>query len=78
MVASPSSLDSQSGGKRSAGERHTRLSGALTALVTGVLALVVILVFNLQSVDLSFLVFHGRLPLAIALLFGCWVPSAWP
>src|ERR1700730_11580026 len=55
------------------GERRTRLSGAWTALVVGVLALVVILVFilqNLQSVELSFLVFHGRLPLAIALLFA--------
>ena len=55
------------------GEEHTRLSGAWTALVIGVLALVLILVFilqNLQSVEISFLVFHGHLPLAVALLFA--------
>ena len=55
------------------GELHTRISGAWTALVIGILGLVLILVFilqNLQSVDLSFLIFHGRLPLAIALLFA--------
>src|SRR5579864_3517030 len=55
------------------GERRTRLSGAWTALVVGILALVLILIFilqNLQSVELSFLVFHGHLPLAVALLFG--------
>lgn len=55
------------------GEQRTRLSGAWTALVTGTLALVVILVFilqNLQSVDLSFLVFRAHLPLAVALLFA--------
>ena len=73
MVDSPSSQDVQPGGKRYPGERHTRLSGAWTALVIGILALVVILVFilqNLQSVELSFLSFHGRLPLAVALLFA--------
>lgn len=55
------------------GERRTRLSGAWTALVVGIVALVLILVFilqNLQSVELSFLVFHGHLPLAVALLFA--------
>jgi uncharacterized integral membrane protein len=55
------------------GERQTRLSGAWTALAGGFLALAVILVFilqNLQSVDLSFLVLHGRLPLGVALLFA--------
>jgi uncharacterized integral membrane protein len=54
------------------GEQHTRLSGAWTALVIGIVALVLILVFilqNLQSVELSFLAFHGQLPLAVALLF---------
>ncbi len=60
-------------GEPYAGERQTRLSGAWTALVVGVVALVVILVFilqNLQNVELNFLVFHGQLPLAIALLFA--------
>ncbi len=55
------------------GERRTRLSGAWTAIVIGLLALVVILVFilqNQQSVEIKFLVFEGNLPLAIALLFA--------
>lgn len=73
MVKGPSPRDAELGKRRDPGERHTRLSGAWTALVVGVVALVVILVFilqNLQSVELSFLVFHGRLPLAVALLFA--------
>lgn len=73
MVNGPSPQDSEPGAKRDPGERHTRLSGAWTALVVGAVALVVILVFilqNLQSVELSFLVFRGRLPLAVALLFA--------
>jgi uncharacterized integral membrane protein len=55
------------------GEQNTRLSGAWTAVVIGLLALVLILVFilqNLQSVELSFLFFHGHLPVAVALLFA--------
>jgi uncharacterized integral membrane protein len=55
------------------GERRTRLSGAWTAMVVGLLALVVILVFilqNQQSVEVAFLVFHGHLPLAVAMLFA--------
>ena len=73
VVDSSSSEDVPVGSPPYPGERRTRLSGAWTALVIGVLALVVVLVFilqNLQSVELSFLVFHGRLPLAIALLFA--------
>ncbi|HLJ81966.1 MAG TPA: lipopolysaccharide assembly protein LapA domain-containing protein, partial [Ktedonobacterales bacterium] len=52
---------------------RTRLSGAWTAVVVGLLALVMILVFilqNQQSVQVSFLWFAGRLPLAVALLFA--------
>jgi uncharacterized integral membrane protein len=70
---SPSAPEAQPGGKPFPGERRTRLSGAWTALVVGILALVAILVFilqNLQTVELSFLTFHGRLPLAVALLFA--------
>ena len=70
---SPSTPDAQPEQNAYPGERRTRLSGAWTALVIGILALVLILVFvlqNLQSVELSFLVFHGHLPLAIALLFA--------
>ena len=55
------------------GERRTRLSGAWTAIVIGLVALVVILVFilqNQQSVEIKFLVFEGNLPLAVALLFA--------
>ena len=55
------------------GERQTRLSGAWTAIVIGLVALVVILVFilqNQQSVEVSFLMFQGTLPLAVALLFA--------
>jgi uncharacterized integral membrane protein len=55
------------------GEQHTRLSGAWTGLVVGLLGLVLLGVFilqNLQNVELSFLIFHGHLPLAIALLFA--------
>jgi len=55
------------------GERRTRLSGAWTALIVGIATLLVILVFilqNLQGVELHFLVFRGRLPLALALLFA--------
>jgi len=55
------------------GERQTRLSGAWTALVIGIVILVVILVFilqNLQNVEVHFLMFQGQLPLAVALLFA--------
>jgi lipopolysaccharide assembly protein A len=55
------------------GERQTRLSGAWTAIVIGLVALVVILVFilqNQQTVEVTFLVFQGHLPLAVALLFA--------
>jgi uncharacterized integral membrane protein len=55
------------------GEQQTRLSGAWTALVIGIVILVVILVFilqNLQSVEVHFLFMQGQLPLAVALLFA--------
>src|ERR1700730_19032297 len=55
------------------GERQTRLRGAWTAIVIGLVALVVILVFilqNQQSVEVTFLFFKGSLPLAVALLFA--------
>jgi uncharacterized integral membrane protein len=70
---SPSTPDAQAGPEPYPGERRTRLSGAWTALVVGIIALLLILVFilgNLQSVELSFLMFHGHLPLAVALLFS--------
>jgi len=55
------------------GERQTRLSAIWTSLGVAIIALAAILVFILQnpaSVQLSFLTFRGRLPLAIALLFA--------
>jgi putative membrane protein len=70
---SPSPPEKQPEPEPYPGEAHTRLSGAWTALVIGILALVLILIFilqNLQSVEISFLVFHGHLPLAVALLFA--------
>src|SRR5713226_4453052 len=51
------------------GERQTRLSGAWTALVIGIVILVFILQ-NLQNVEVHFLMFQGQLPLAVALLFA--------
>lgn len=50
-----------------------RLSAALVALVIGLFVLAAVLVFVLQNqvqVEVSFLVFRGRLPLAVALLFA--------
>ncbi len=73
MMDRPSVSNVPAGAEPYRGEQHTRLSGAWTALVIGVVALVLILVFilqNLQSVELSFLAFHGQLPLAVALLFA--------
>jgi uncharacterized integral membrane protein len=73
MMDGPSSSNVPAEAEPYPGEQHTRLSGAWTALVIGVVALVLLLVFilqNLQSVELSFLAFHGHLPLAVALLFA--------
>ena len=70
---SPSPPEKQPEPQPYPGEEHTRLSGAWTALVIGLIALVLILIFilqNLQSVEISFLLFHGHLPLAVALLFA--------
>lgn len=67
----PSNQDAES--KPFPGESQTRLSGAWTALVIGIVALVVILVFilqNLQTVEVYFLFFHWHLPLAVGLLFA--------
>ncbi|HSP09578.1 MAG TPA: LapA family protein [Candidatus Dormibacteraeota bacterium] len=55
------------------GEQRTRLSGAWTAVVVGLVILIVILVFilqNQQSAQVSFLFLSGHLPLAVALLFA--------
>ena len=55
------------------GERQTRLSAVWSAIAIAVVAVVAVLVFILQNpreVTVSFLVFQGRLPLAVALLFA--------
>ncbi len=73
LMDHPSPPEASPGQEPYPGEQHTRLSGAWTALVIGLLGLVLLLVFilqNLQNVELSFLIFHGHLPLAIALLFA--------
>ncbi len=73
VMDSPSPPQLRPGQQPYPGERHTRLRGAWTALLIGIVALVLILVFilqNMQSVELSFVVFHGHLPLAVALLFA--------
>ena len=62
MMDPPSTPDALPEQGRYPGERRTRLSGAWTALVVGIVALVLILVFilqYLQSVELSFLVSMG-------------------
>ena len=69
----PPPTDGKETGEPLPGERRTRLSGAWTAVVIGLVALVVILVFilqNQQSVEVAFLMFEGHLPLAVALLFA--------
>ncbi len=73
MAANPAVPEVSSAQDTYPGETRTRLSGAWTALIVGIAALVVILIFivqNQQSVELSFLLFHGNLPLAVALLLA--------
>jgi uncharacterized integral membrane protein len=53
------------------GVRRTRTSTVWTAVVVLVASLVLVLVFilqNLQGVAVSFLTFHGKVPLGVALL----------
>jgi uncharacterized integral membrane protein len=72
-MADPPPTGDHESGEPLPGERRTRLSGAWTAIVVGLVALVVILVFilqNQQSVEVTFLMVHGHLPLAVALLFA--------
>lgn len=55
------------------GEHRTRLGAVWTALGVAIVALLAILIFVLQNPDpvrVSFLIFQGRLPLAVALLFA--------
>ena len=55
------------------GRLSTRISGMRTALIAGVLALTVVLIFAIQNahaVNISFLGAHLRLSLAVALLLA--------
>src|SRR5436305_1033822 len=55
------------------GRAHTRISGMRTALIAGVAALAVVLIFiiqNAHAVNISFLGAHLRLSLAVALLLA--------
>jgi uncharacterized integral membrane protein len=57
----------------STGGRHTRISGAWVGVCAAAAVLVVLIVFMLQntrSVDITFLGMHGTLPLALALLIA--------
>lgn len=59
-------------------EPPTRLRTVWMALAIGILALILILIFilqNPQKVHLSFLGFHGQLPLGVAVLFA-WILGA--
>jgi len=70
---SPSEAASN-GSSRNSPQREglrTRTSAVWTAVVLFVASLVLILVFilqNLRDVSVSFLIFHGQLPLGVALL----------
>ena len=52
---------------------HTRISGMRTGLITGVAALIVVMIFiiqNTHAVNISFLGAHLQLSLAVALLLA--------
>jgi uncharacterized integral membrane protein len=73
VADNPAPTNVQDGQGPYSGERQTRLSGIWTGLVVSILALVLILIFilqNLHDAEVNFLNFHGRLPLAVALLFA--------
>ena len=55
------------------GTLRTRISGARTGLIAGIVALIVVLIFiiqNARAVNISFLGAHLRLSLAVALFFA--------
>ncbi len=55
------------------GPLHTRISGLRTALIAGIAALIVVVIFiiqNTQAVSISFLGAHLHLSLAVALLLA--------
>ena len=69
----PPASDGQPQAEALADQRYGRPSGAWTALVLGIIGLVLVLIFilqNQQTVEISYLFFHGSLPLAVALLFA--------
>jgi putative membrane protein len=55
------------------GRMHTRISGVHTALIAGVVGLIVVMIFiiqNAHAVNISFLGAHLRLSLAVALFLA--------
>jgi lipopolysaccharide assembly protein A len=55
------------------GRLRTRISGARTGLIAGIVVLIMVLIFiiqNAHAVDISFLGAHLRLSLAVALFFA--------
>ena len=59
---------------------HTRISGIRTALIAGIILLIVVLIFiiqNAHAVNISFMGAHLRLSLAVALLLAAITGAAW-
>jgi lipopolysaccharide assembly protein A len=83
-VDNPPASEEQPHVEPSSAERYRRPSGAWTALVLGIIGLVLVLIFivqNQQTVEISYIFFRGSLPLAVALLFaaivGALIVLAW-
>ena len=75
LPASPSEIDRHAGRKHGSskrdGIRHTRISGAWTAVATAVVlgvALIDFIVQNTRSVPIEFFGANGHIPVAVALL----------
>ena len=69
MLSAPADLSPAA----STGVRHTRISAAWVGVCAAAAVLVVLIVFMLQntrSVEITFLGMHGTLPLALALLIA--------
>jgi putative membrane protein len=73
QAAAPSSAPADRAPASSTGLRHTRISAAWVGVCAAAAVLVVLIVFMLQntgSVEITFLGMHGTLPLALALLIA--------
>jgi putative membrane protein len=73
QAAAPPSAPADRAPASSTGLRHTRISAAWVGVCAAAAVLVVLIVFMLQntrSVEITFLGMHGALPLALALLIA--------